>query len=129
MASIDITAVVLAPVSDLSDQLVFSHDQNMGVEVREANQIPSEHCLTAGGRTRHIIEEGDVETVTVEVGYATRTEREALKDLRGQLLLYRDYRGRCWFGMVSSVPVRERPGPQTCDLEFTFERDTYDIEV
>jgi hypothetical protein len=129
MPSVDINAVILAPVSDLSDQLVFSHDLNMGVEVREENAIPSEHCLTAGGRSRHIIGEGSEETVHVSISYATRTEREALLELRDQFLLYRDYRGRCWFGMMTGFTAPERPGPQTCDLEFSFERDTYSIEV
>lgn len=127
--SIDLVGVWIAPADDLASQLVLSADANMDVTVKEVSEIPGETLTTAGGRLRTVLEEGDAERVGVDVSYADRPTRETLKLLRGQMLLYRDYRGRCWFGTILGLAAAERGGPGSCDLSFTLDRNTYSIEV
>ncbi len=125
MASVMLSGVYLAPVSDLADVLVL----NAAVSLAGASGVRGEIRTYAGGVTRLITRAGSVKTATVEVKRASRTTREQLAEWAGVLLLLRDGRGRCIYGSFLSVDEGENAGLPVCDLSLTFTEITTSVEV
>lgn len=128
MAEITISGIWMAPADDLANELHLDPLLNVGVSVTEANMLDGEMETMASGRRRSISTDGDTERVQVDLTYATREIRETLKAWRSEFLLYRDYRGRCWFGRMFGFTALEQGGG-CCDISFVFDRGTFSIEV
>lgn len=126
MASISFSGVFLAPVSDLSDTLYL----DTALSVAGQNSKRGEIRMYAGGRTRLVTRPGTTETVNVSVNYTTQANRATVEGLVGDLILYRDGRGRKIYGAIFNVSAQEITGYQElCNLSFTVTSVTHSEEV
>jgi hypothetical protein len=126
MASIAFEGCFLAPVSDLSDTTYLA----AALGVAGQNSKRGEIRMYAGGRTRLVTRPGTVESVNVTVKNTTQANRAAIEALVGELILYRDGRGRKIYGAIFNVSATELTGSQElCDLSFTVTSVTHSEEV
>jgi hypothetical protein len=129
MASIEFPGVRIHPVSDPASQLVLNAGQAMKVDVSEADDDLGQVQTMCNGRSRAVMQEGRVRSVSVSVTHATRDTKESLEALRGRLVLYRDYCGNCLSGMIFTRRPVPKPGIDWYDLQFSVVAVTYDPAV
>jgi hypothetical protein len=125
MSHVDLTGVYIAPVSSLSTLTIL----NAGVTLSEGYGVPGDFRRYAGGRMRLVTRVGSSTSVSVAITHADRTTREALAALAGQTILLRDGRGRAIYGSFLALDVQESQGLPYCDLAFTLNEITTDVEV
>ena len=125
MASIELTGLWLALVSELDNQLHFTQ-----VSVEPTYAVPGGFRRYANGVVRFITGSGKEKSVDVEIREVTRPEREILETWYGELALLRDSRGRILFGVFPEISTPERQGSTgICDVSFTFTATTHSVEV
>lgn len=126
MASISLSGVWLAQESDLATTIEL--DRAITVDASAYKQ--GEFRRYAGGRTRLVTRTGDSQSVNVTAQYVTKANRATLDSWAGSLMLYRDGRGRLFFGSFLGLATSEVPGYQDlCNVSFTFDEVTHSIEV
>lgn len=83
------------------------------------------------GRRRSVTKVGTKKTISVEFAAATRAQAEQLEDWIGEVLLYRDPRGRRIFCQFFDAPVEEIPGADTdvVNVSLTLHEITYNETV
>lgn len=83
------------------------------------------------GRRRAVTKVGVKKTLGLEFGSCTRAQAEQLEDWIGEVLLYRDPRGRRIFCQFFDVSVEEIPGADTdvVNASLTIHEITYDETV
>ena len=106
MASISFSGVFLAPVDELSDTTYI--DSALSVDGNRSQM--GEFRRYAGGRVRYITRPGAVDSVSVSCKYVAKSIRDDLEALIGDLVLYRDGRGRKIYGGILSVSATEVAG-------------------
>lgn len=123
MATLDLDDLTfLAPVSDLSDTLSLGQ-----YEESATNGARTEVRTYAGGRRRLVSRPGATLQVSVAYRFVLRADYQSLLDLLGQVVLFRDQRGRQVFGVLSDVSGRETfvPADRVEDVSFTITEVTY----
>jgi hypothetical protein len=126
VASIELTGIWLALLSDLAIQLHFTK-----VELdNPQGQVPGDFRLYANGVVRLMTSVGKLRSVPVKLHGVSRTDRETLEDWQGQLMLYRDSRGRILYGSFLDLGGPDKRGSEgLADLSFTFTAITHSPEV
>jgi hypothetical protein len=126
LASVDLTGIWLALLSDLETQLHFTKVKLSSPE----DEVPGEFQAFANGVIRLIRGSGKFRTVPVEILEVTREERETLASWQGELMLYRDSRGRLLYGTFLNLRTPELQGSAgLCDASFDFGAVTHSPEV
>lgn len=125
MASITLQGVWLAPLSDLSDQLCL----NAGVAVDLGESVAGRLAEYAAERIRSIKRPGKRKEVSVTVNLIDRETREALEALTGKVILIRDGRGLCFFGVYFDLKTPQISGIGLCDASFTVGQVTHSLVV
>lgn len=105
MASVDLTKVLIAPVDDLSAVVAleaYAVDENVQRDV-EIEQF------VAGGTVRYrpLKRPGKAAVVRVIAQELDRGTWLALRDLAGEVVLYRDPTGRRLFGLFAEIDASE----------------------
>ena len=125
MASISITDAWIGPVSALSTQIQIG-----AASITGGNSKSGAIMHYAGGRTRLVTRPGTVESVQVSTIPTSKTIRDALDDLVGELILIRDHRGRKVYGAMFNVRADEVKGSShLCKLSFAVSSVTHSEEV
>jgi hypothetical protein len=93
---------VLAPVSDLSDVLQLGQYSES-----VANGARTEVRTYAGGRRRVVTRPGSTLELSVAYPLVTRANYQALLDLLGVIVCFRDNRQRQVFGVISEIVGNE----------------------
>lgn len=125
MASIELTGIWLALLSDLETQLHFTQ-----VSIKPSKTVSGSFGAYANGVVRFIRGSGKITTLDVEIKGVTRTERETLEAWEGEEILFRDSRGRILVGAFANLDTPERQGSTgLCDASFTFGAVTHSFEV
>jgi hypothetical protein len=125
LASIELTGLWLALVSDLETQLHFTQ-----VSIEPTYGVRGGLRHYANGVVRFITSSGKDRSVDVEIREVSRPDRETLEAWYGELALLRDSRGRILFGVFPEISAPERQGSAgICDVSFTFGATTHSIEV
>jgi hypothetical protein len=126
MASITFSGVWLNAGDDLSNSLYL--DTAVSVSGDKARR--GETRTYAGGRIRLITRPGTAASVDVTSDYTTRTSRDWLESVVGELILYRDGRGRKLWGTILAVHATEvRGAAELVNLSFTVNEITHSEEV
>lgn len=126
MASVTLTYPLLAPVDDYTQQISLDR---AGV-VEQTRALRGELRTYAGGRMRLITRPGPSVVVNVSMSMVTRETRELLESWVGELLLYRDDRGRVVFGSFLEVQAQEQLGAQRlCNLSLSLVEIAHSVEV
>jgi hypothetical protein len=125
MASLELTGVWLALLSDLDTQLHFTK-----VDLEPQGAVPGRYPTYAGGVVRLITRPGKRRSVPVTLRQVSREDRETLEVWQGQIMLYRDSRGRILYGSFLNLGGPDKRGSEgLADLSFTFTAITHSIEV
>lgn len=120
MASILVPAVWLALAADLTQQIELDVD-----ELSDELTVDGEVRTYAGGRRRSITKAGQPRQIPISGRLlAQRTLLETLTSWRGQVVLYRDARGRKAFGTFFALTVVENPVVDACDISLTLQEVT-----
>lgn len=116
MTTMTLTAVSVAPVADTSDVLLIDQyaqtaDVSAPVSVRRY----------AGGRDRVVSTPGQTSQVSVSFRYLSRTNYQALTDLVGSSVVFRDQRQRVVWGVLGDLSATEWPVRDLLeDVSFTL---------
>jgi hypothetical protein len=98
VTTLELSEAAIAPVSDLSDVLLFCH------EVEDYDEGKRSQVRTyAGGRRRVVSSPGGMETVNVAIDWIDRDDYYRLLDLAGAPVLFRGPRGRRVYGVFPSL--------------------------
>ena len=123
--AVDFIGTYLALASDPTNQIDTKAYAMSGTESKSG-----EFRQFAGGVVRLITRPGGLGSVNVYIKAASREMREALNLWTGELLIYRDGRGRLLYGSYLAVEANEIGGDrQLCDLAFNFVAITHSAEV
>ena len=126
MASITFSGAYIAPASDYSDTLYL----DAALSVSGDYTSPGELREYAGGRFRLVTRGTQRRQNQVSANYVSLTTREALEALVGQVVLYRDGRGRVFFGTILNAKATEIAGPASlCNVSFVVSEVTDTVEV
>ena len=122
MTTLDLTAIAIAPASDLSDVLL------LGAASESATlATPATVRRYAGGRDRVVTSAGQTDTLTFTFAGVARASYLSLLDLAGALVLVRDERQRRVWGVISDVSGTEfgsRNG-YLSNVNFSIQSATY----
>lgn len=90
-----------------------------------------EVVVSLTGRRRHVRTPQNSRVVDYKCSLVARQDAEQLEDWAGQLLLFRDPRGRKFYGVTNDVETVEVPGVGTglVDLSFSVEEVDHDEAV
>lgn len=125
MASVTIIGVHIALASDPSNELHFTK-----VDLTPEVEMPGQFEVFANGVVRLMKGSGKLRTIEAEIRSVTREQRETLDSWEGELLLWRDSRGRILFGSFLSLGGPDKRGSQgLADLSLAFTATTHSIEV
>jgi len=124
MASVELTRVWLHDEADLSDFVTL---KARGIEASPARDVKRRRY--AGGRVRAISTQARFRTVSFEAVQVSRDTLAWLDDRLGSLLMYRDPRGRVWWGFIADLPTEEQLWTTDAWLQLTFQAVTYDQAV
>jgi hypothetical protein len=126
MASITIAGVFLNEADDLDDYLSF--DSYISVDASETEE--GELRDYAGGRRRYIGTDNNFASVSLQLPLVSKASREKLETWPGVTLLYRDGRGRMFYGVFSTMRASELRGPgDYSSVSLTLSEISRDIEV
>ena len=125
MATVTLSGVYLASVTDLSDVLRL----NAGVELSDAPAARVEARRYSAGRVRMVSRPGQDRALSVSARRVDRTTREQIEAWTGLLLLLRDGRGRKAYGFYNAPTFREQPGLAYSDVSLTFVQVSHDEAV
>ena len=124
MASVELHHVWLHEADD--------HAENSRLRARNITATPErkvERRPRAGGRVQMISTPLRQRTVSFDAIQVPRTDIDWLDDRLGELLMFRDPRGRVLFGFLADLPTDEHLWTEKADLDLTFRAITYSIEV
>ena len=119
-AMIVFDGIILAPLSDLSDQLKLG---SQGVTVVERTRVPGGLQATGTGPKQVTVDPVDPvmeRTLGIHIAGASRDVAEALRAWQGHKLLYRDGSGRLMYGVFFALRVVERLEEKRCDIYLTM---------
>lgn len=121
MASVELQSILVAPVSDLSATVALEANTT-----DETTSRPLDVRAYAGGRRRVIRRAGTDRVVMVGCPYVERAAWRSLVDLVGELVLFRDTRGRKVYGVFGDVQAGETLGADLLEsVTFTVTEVTY----
>ena len=124
MASVELTQVWLHEAED--------HDEFVRLLARNISATPErkvERRPRAGGRVQMVSTPLRHRTVTFDAIQVPRSDIGWLDDRLGDMLMFRDPRGRVLFGFLADLPTDEHLWTKKADLGLTFRAITYSIEV
>jgi hypothetical protein len=98
MTTLDLTALLMAPVSDLSDIIELDISSES-----DAVESPARVRRYAGGRDRVISTPGETRTISITARNVDRDTYLDLLDRVGVLQLFREPRGRRTYGIIQQV--------------------------
>lgn len=125
MATIEFGGVYLNLASDLSQSLYFD-----SVSVSASNSRSGTVRSYAGGRLRSFTRSSAPRSVTLNLGYVSMADRETLESWVGDLIQYRDGRGRLFYGVYFDLNATEVRGSHgRSNISLTINEVTHDIEV
>ena len=107
MASVTLSGVFLNEADDLDDYLSF--DSAISVDASDSEE--GELRDYAGGRRRYIGTDNNFASVNLQFSYVSKASREKLETWPGVTLLYRDGRGRMFYGVFTTLRASEVRGP------------------
>ena len=125
MASVTLSGVHLAPVSDYTKQIIV----NAGVAVEQSGGIRGEARVRAGGRIQFVKQAGKVRGWSVSFPRVSRTVKETIEGWEGELLLIRDGHGLLAFGTFVQPQITSLTGLPFFEIAFAFTEITHSIEV
>ena len=106
MASITFEGVYIAPADDLSDTVYLS----TAMSIRGGRSKRGEFHVRAGGRIQLVTRPGTIQSADVSSNNIAKSYRESLDALVGVPVLYRDGRGRKFFGAIMNLNATEVVG-------------------
>jgi hypothetical protein len=125
MATIYITGIILHALDDPTDRGTW----NAGVKLTPRGGTRGTTRVLLNGRVRRIGMSGRTDGISISIPRISRTDREWLRDHEGVIMVYRDGRGRLFFGAYETSAGPDAPGVGYGSAEIEFAAITHSIEV
>lgn len=125
MASVELQTALVAPVSDLAATVAVRANAT-----DQGDEATAEVRAYSAGRRRIVRTPGRNVVVQVTAPVVTRATWLALRDLVGELVLFRDVRGRRVYGLMGGLAAGEALGVDRLEsVSFTVTEVTYSEAV
>jgi hypothetical protein len=125
MATIEFGGVYINLASDLSQSVYID-----SVAVSATNARTGTVRAYAGGRLRAFTRSSEPKSVNLSLSYVSMADRETLESWVGELVHYRDGRGRLLYGVYLDMNAQEIRGAHgRSDIALTINAVSHDIEV
>lgn len=127
MAEVTLTDLWLHQATDLSTYIQLPLNKLAAMESEVAGTVRR----YAGGRLRFIRKPGDKDSINVSLVMVPLATVETMNQWAGELLMYRDPKGRKIFGTYRGLSVSEQAGPveYVRGVSFRFEEVSETEEV